>query len=156
MFSAASSESFDSDVEVLPMASAAVNAGTHAADPGGTSQEPEGIASEDGKWFQTLDERYLLPLFSNATASRTFQARRARRNASHSANAVNHGASGTPHDSEGEPDGPEIDLSAVGTVAHAQEFPRTKSPEEQSRLERGLGTPVLRNGSKDDGQGSGS
>lgn len=156
LFSAASSESFDSDVEVLPMASTAVNAGTNAVDPGEVIQEPEGSAHEDGKWFQTLDERYLLPLFSNATASRTFQARRARRNASHSANAVNRGASGTPHDSEDEPDGPEIDLSAVGNVAHAQEFPRTKSPEEQSRIERGLGTPVLRNGSKDDGQGSGS
>ncbi|KAI5990406.1 sodium hydrogen exchanger [Pisolithus albus] len=141
MFSAASSESFDSDVEVLPMASTAVSADTTLQIRGEASQEPDGITSEDGKWFQTLDERYLLPLFSNATASRT---------------AVNRGASGTPHDSEDEPDGPEIDLSAVGTVAHAQEFPRTKSPEEQSRLERGLGTPVLRNGSRDDGQGSGS
>ena len=35
--------------------------------------------AEEGKWFQALDERYLLPLFSNATASRTFHARKARR-----------------------------------------------------------------------------
>ncbi|KAI6002229.1 sodium/hydrogen exchanger [Pisolithus orientalis] len=152
MFSAASSESFDSDVEVLPMANTAGNAGVHTADPGAASQGPEGGASEDGKWFQTLDERYLLPLFSNATASRTFQARRARRNASHSTSAVNRGASGTPHDSEDEPDGPEIVLSAPSNTTHTQEFPRTQSPEEQSRFERGLGTPVLRNGSRDDGQ----
>ena len=29
-------------------------------------------------WFHAMDERYLLPLFSNAVASRTFHARRAR------------------------------------------------------------------------------
>jgi hypothetical protein len=29
-------------------------------------------------WFHAVDERYLLPLFSNAVASRTFHARRAR------------------------------------------------------------------------------
>jgi len=169
VFSAASSESYDSDVEVLPMAgTAAAGGGGHAhagqqlsgtGAPGGHGLERS--ASEDGKWFQALDERYLLPLFSNATASRTFQARRARRNASFSVTAVNHSAQGTPHDSEEEPDGPEIDLNAAGTGAAAgasltQEFPRTQSPEEQSRFERGLGTPVLRNGSRDDGQGAGS
>ena len=37
------------------------------------------MQGEDGKWFQALDERYLLPIFSNATASRTFHARRQRR-----------------------------------------------------------------------------
>ena len=31
-------------------------------------------------WFHAVDERYLLPLFSNAVASRTFHARRARAN----------------------------------------------------------------------------
>ncbi|KAL4077742.1 Sodium/hydrogen exchanger family-domain-containing protein, partial [Scleroderma citrinum] len=88
VFSAASSESYDSDVEVLPMASTTGNAGQHAAESG-ASPGLERSASEDGKWFQALDERYLLPLFSNATASRTFQARRARRNASYSASAAN-------------------------------------------------------------------
>ena len=155
VFSAASSESYDSDVEVLPMASATSgNGGHHAA----TAAAAEGgglerIASEDGKWFQALDERYLLPLFSNATASRTFQARRARRNASYSATAVHQSPHDTPHDSEEEPDGPEMDLSAARTAA-TQDFPRTQSPEEQSRFERGLGTPVLRSGSRDDGRGS--
>lgn len=93
LFSAASSDSYDSDGEVLPLAPTAQQ----------QQQEEEGISRsastssfagllsragvpagatasiEDGKWFQTLDERYLLPLFSNATASRTFHARRARR-----------------------------------------------------------------------------
>ncbi|KIY44879.1 sodium/hydrogen exchanger, partial [Fistulina hepatica ATCC 64428] len=55
-----SSESFDSDMGELPPADASRPA-------------------EDGRWFQAIDQRYLLPLFSNATASRTFHARRARR-----------------------------------------------------------------------------
>ncbi|KAG2130364.1 Sodium/hydrogen exchanger family-domain-containing protein, partial [Suillus clintonianus] len=76
MFSAASSESFESEAEVLPMA-------TPSADAGPSVERPDArLANEDGKWFQALDERYLLPLFSNATASRTFHARRARRNVS--------------------------------------------------------------------------
>ncbi|KIJ60894.1 hypothetical protein HYDPIDRAFT_116570 [Hydnomerulius pinastri MD-312] len=153
VFSAASSESFDSDGEILPMA-------TTSADPEALSRAEAGqeegrpAVGEDGKWFQALDERYLLPLFSNATASRTFHARRARRNASHSVNANGASATGTPHDSDEEPDSPEVDLTAPGAAGTPpQQFPRTQSPEEQSRSERGLGTPVLRNGSgRDDGQ----
>jgi solute carrier family 9 (sodium/hydrogen exchanger), member 6/7 len=45
---------------------------------------PAGENEGEAKWFQALDERYLLPLFSNATASRTFHARRARRSAANS------------------------------------------------------------------------
>jgi sodium/hydrogen exchanger-like protein 6/7 len=80
IFSAASSESFDSDIgEVLPMASTGHDsAGTHPTRQQSGGPGPAGIG-EDGKWFQALDERYLLPLFSNATASRTFNARRASR-----------------------------------------------------------------------------
>ncbi|KAF9221745.1 sodium/hydrogen exchanger [Gyrodon lividus] len=128
VFSAASSESLDSDGEILPMATTSADPEAHVE----ADQEQEGATvGEDGKWFQTLDERYLLPLFSNATASRTFHARRARRNASYSANAH---SNGTPHDSEDEPDSPEVDLTAPGIAASpAQEFPRTQSPEEQSR-----------------------
>jgi len=176
VFSMASSDSFDSDGgEVLPMATtsvdpegragggesghAAVGAGDGAGgggDGGGALGDGDGAGSdqgqvgEDGKWFQTLDERYLLPLFSNATASRTFHARRARRNASLANIQV------TPMDSEDEPDSPAVDLTAhasssVGTPP--QEFPRTQSVEEQSRSERGLCTPTLRNGAtREDGQ----
>jgi len=38
-----------------------------------------GEIGADGEWFTALDERYLLPLFSNSVASRKFHARRARR-----------------------------------------------------------------------------
>ena len=97
IFSAASSDSYDSDGEVLPMATTNVQSGNDRnasgsgvdsgligpsrgrggnGDGGGDGNIP---VVEEGKWFQELDERYLLPLFSNATASRTFHARRARR-----------------------------------------------------------------------------
>ncbi|KAJ3501288.1 hypothetical protein NLJ89_g9405 [Agrocybe chaxingu] len=78
-FSTASSESYDSDGEVLPLAPTAIdnlnnsNAGP-ASHPPRQNSLGAGVG-EDGKWFQALDERYLLPIFSNATASRTFHAR---------------------------------------------------------------------------------
>lgn len=151
MFSAASSESFESEAEVLPMA-------TTAADAGPSSERHDGRqANEDGKWFQALDERYLLPLFSNATASRTFHARRARRNISISGQSAgaNLSALGTPHDSEDEAESPEVELGTAGTMTPGRQFtsPRTQSPEEQMRSERGLATPILRNGNgRDEGQ----
>ena len=157
VFSMASSDSFDSDTEVLPMAATSVDPeGRAEAGRGGHHGEEQGGAAavgEDGKWFQTLDERYLLPLFSNATASRTFHARRARRNAS-LANIQSPGPNGTPHESEEELDSPAVDLTAHGsTGSPPREFPRTQSPEEQSRSERGLATPTLRNGAgREDGQ----
>ena len=83
LFSSASSES-DSDIgEVLPMSSPIQ---PHPRREGGVLPPPgavpgPGHVGEDGKWFQALDERYLLPLFSNATASRTFHARKAKRTA---------------------------------------------------------------------------
>jgi len=156
---ASSSDSFDSDTEVLPMAATPADPeGRAEAGRGGHRGEEEGSAAvgEDGKWFQTLDERYLLPLFSNATASRTFHARRARRNAS--LHIQSPGGNGTPHESEEEPDSPAVDLTAHGsTGTPPREFPRTQSPEEQSRSERGLATPTLRNGvGREDGQSTAS
>ena len=118
---------------------------------------------EDGKWFQALDERYLLPLFSNATASRTFHARKARRTSGVAGLGI--GGSGsrlmTPAESDEEDDGgPELDLTpaaatrALGYVGsppppdeNAQEIPRPVSTD-ASRLERGLGSPMLRRDSE--------
>lgn len=108
IFSASSEEDLDSDSgEVLPLAT-----GPHA----GTSASLARSASAqqldaEGKWFQALDERYLLPLFSNATASRTFHARRQRRTSGQQAataagQAVN-GEGNTPAESEDEG---EVDL----------------------------------------------
>jgi hypothetical protein len=54
--------------------------------PPAGENEGEGQA----KWFQAVDERYL-PLFSNATASRMFHARRARRSAANSTANLVHG-----------------------------------------------------------------
>ncbi|KAG2361015.1 Sodium/hydrogen exchanger family-domain-containing protein [Suillus spraguei] len=147
MISAASSQSFESEAEVLPMATTSADAGPSA------ERHDSRQANEDGKWFQELDERYLLPLFSNATASRTFHARRARRNISVSGQPIgtNLSALGTPHDSEDEAEGPELELGTGGTMTPGRQF--SQSPEEQMRSERGLATPILRNGnSRDEGQ----
>ncbi|KAJ7805021.1 hypothetical protein B0H14DRAFT_2611814 [Mycena olivaceomarginata] len=66
------------------------------AQNGGAAGEGTGAAvGEDGKWFQALDEWYLLPVFSNATASRTFHARRARRRSTHDLSVSGGGAKGS-------------------------------------------------------------
>lgn len=141
VFSAASSDSFDSDTgEVLPMAPTGQDQGGHP--PRQSSAAAAAGIGEDGKWFQALDERYLLPLFSNATASRTFHARRARRVASGPGGLGNIPGSGaeTPVESEDESDvGQEVELGrstpgsqGSGTV-------------DGSRVERGLASPMLRN-----------
>jgi len=156
IFSAASSDSYDSDGEVLPLA----NTSLGEVSPGGSRRKPRSTegpanlgepplsaASDDGKWFQVLDERYLLPIFSNATASRTFHARRARRTSGMGTGA---GTSrlGTPgaSDDEGD-DGEEVDLS--NPVA-SREFAVTPTALDESRVERGLASPMLRRDS--DGQ----
>ncbi|ESK93329.1 monovalent inorganic cation transporter [Moniliophthora roreri MCA 2997] len=135
-FSAASASDSDSEAEVLPLATHARTNSLGSPTVGASNSTRRGtIASapaspggagltEDGKWFQALDERYLLPLFSNATASRTFHARRARRGRTSS--GVSPGAAGpgigedapgsgfgTPADSEDELRGrqDEVDLS---------------------------------------------
>ncbi|KAF9450754.1 sodium/hydrogen exchanger [Macrolepiota fuliginosa MF-IS2] len=94
VFSAASSDSYDSDgAEVLPLAPTAVQHDPEMARDTSNSDNTDnnthpprrnlsGLIGEDGRWFQNLDERYLLPLFSNATASRTFHARKSARKAS--------------------------------------------------------------------------
>ena len=69
-FSTASFDSVDSseDAEVLPPAN---------------DEEGESLGEtavwRDGQWFNVLDERYLLPVFSNATASRKQATRKAMR-----------------------------------------------------------------------------
>ena len=176
IFSAASSDSYDSDTEVLPLAPTAATDATKRPSPprmvGGGSNSGTGTAAgaagaaqvgEDGKWFQALDERYLLPLFSNATASRTFYARKARR----ASGVTGLGIAGsgsrlmTPAESEDEEDGgPELDLTPAAasrslgyvgspppTDENAQEIPRPMSTD-ASRIERGLGSPMLRRDSE--------
>ncbi|TFK36573.1 Sodium/hydrogen exchanger family-domain-containing protein [Crucibulum laeve] len=158
IFSAASSDSYDSDGEVLPLAPTAQDTRNHrptnsisrsASSPNvhssSSHQEPmspshppkpntptSSTASigEEGKWFQALDERYLLPLFSNATASRTFHARRAERRTS----GVLVASPGESEDEEGQ----ELELG-MGPVAS-----RMQDVRDASRTERGLASPILR------------
>ena len=156
LFSAASSDSYDSDVvDVLPLAPTSLennntSSSSHANNQGNpNTQNPAIPASgplarlgDDGKWFQTIDERYLLPIFSNATASRTFHARRARRSAGPSSSAGS--AVHTPADSEDEMDlsGQDVDLgSPPGGGSHR---PTRSISVDESRIERGLPSPVMR------------
>ncbi|KAJ7767394.1 sodium/hydrogen exchanger [Mycena maculata] len=141
VFSSSSSESYDSDGgEVLPLATTSLHQepGSPSGHPPRANATVPGVANvgEDGKWFQALDERYLLPLFSNATASRTFHARRAQR-----------------RDDEGAGDddgGQEVELGVPlesrtprpGNVS----IPQSRVVEE-SRMERGLASPMLRSNS---------
>lgn len=159
IFSAASSDSFDSDLgEVLPMA---------PTDPIGGHPPRQNMGSgpasvgEDGKWFQALDERYLLPLFSNATASRTFNARRASRRLASGSGGNNGGGnqstggSGavTPVESEEDNDGvQELELGQAHGHGHARWGPGGNSVD-LSRTERGLPSPVLRSSSFAAGEG---
>jgi sodium/hydrogen exchanger-like protein 6/7 len=177
-FSSASSE-YDSDGEVLPLASThqdgTASPGGHPprAQNGGAAGEGAGAAvGEDGKWFQALDERYLLPLFSNATASRTFHARRAQRRSTHNLSMGGGGAegsagpsvAGTPAGSDDEADvagGEDEDAVELGVPLEQRLPGRTGTrpgniniqPAQSrvavgARLERGLASPVLRsNGS---------
>ncbi|KAJ7573987.1 sodium/hydrogen exchanger [Mycena floridula] len=124
VFSAGSSDSESDPADVLPLAN---------RQEGLVEQPVSASASaEDGKWFQALDERYLLPLFSNATASRTFHARRARR--SGGGGSISGSGPGTPAETDDEAE-PEVELA-----------PSTSAPVvgESSRIERGLPSPMLR------------
>jgi sodium/hydrogen exchanger-like protein 6/7 len=47
-----------------------------------TSEGGEGMVFRDGQWFTALDERYLLPLFSNSVTARRHLARKGARKAS--------------------------------------------------------------------------
>jgi len=153
IFSAASSDSFDSDGEVLPMASAPLNASqAEAQDQREGSVRGNNVTSEEGKWFQALDERYLLPLFSNATASRTFHARRARRSPSGPLGQFEPSPLSPTLDSEDEGDSSEVTLG-VRSPAPERGFPPSPTPAEQSRSELGLASPMLRSPRDGEGQG---
>ena len=174
VFSAASSDSYDSDGEVLPMATTNIQpgrdqtAGSSTANPDliGQSRGRGGDGSggggeggvpvvEEGKWFQELDERYLLPLFSNATASRTFHARRARRSQQ---SGLGSPFANSPMDSGDEGDeGDEVDLSGGGrgTPSHVGRSPASPAIRDEARFERGLSSPMLRRDSEGPGNRNG-
>lgn len=55
--------------------------GSSTLEGGRMSTSHEGMVFRDGQWFTALDERYLLPLFSNSVASRRHHAKKASRRA---------------------------------------------------------------------------
>jgi solute carrier family 9 (sodium/hydrogen exchanger), member 6/7 len=164
IFSTASSDSYDSDGDVLPLVPAPHENNNNNSHPlrANTSSS---MIGEDGKWFQALDERYLLPIFSNATASRTFHARRARRSSGVPLDSMQGSVMGTPADSEDEVDlgGQEVELLGRGRPVgnnnnnnggggsgngggsnNSLSNPRMVVAVDGSRTERGLPSPVLR------------
>lgn len=160
IFSSASSDSYDSDVgDVLPLAPTSIDHTRQAQQSGNTNvQNPPSSSQqrlrEDGKWFQAIDERYLLPIFSNATASRTFYARRARRSAAGLAGNGTGSAANTPVDSEDEMDltGQDVELAGVGGGGGRQApAPHRSISLEESRVERGLSSPVMRSNGNNGG-----
>ena len=173
VFSAASSDSYDSDGEVLPMATTSTQPGHDQTTSSSNVNLDSNLAGqsrgrggngngggeggvpvlEEGKWFQELDERYLLPLFSNATASRTFHARRARRSQQSGPGSP---FAGSPMDSGDEVDeGDEVDLGGGrGTPGHGSRG--SPAVIDEARLERGLSSPILRRDSEGQGGRGGS
>lgn len=146
VFSSASSDSYDYDSdagEVLPLAPTVGHAANAESAAAGQNQSnaanKPAEGAEEGKWFQALDERYLLPIFSNATASRTFHARRfARRSNTHNQsqggyqNAGGSGSGmGTPVESEDE-----LDLSASGATGNRGVRPGSSRSSRRGSKER--------------------
>ena len=163
IFSTASSDSYDSDGDVLPLAPTSQENNNNAHPPRANASSM--TVGEDGKWFQALDERYLLPIFSNATASRTFHARRARRSSGVPGDGTQGSVMATPVDSEDEVDlgGQEVELlgrpaaNNNGSSSSSNNNNNTGNPRmvvgvDESRTERGLPSPVLRSNSMNEGR----
>ena len=74
----------------FPTTGAAAGAGDQADDP-----NAQGMVFRDGQWFTALDERYLLPLFSNSVTARRHLATKKAKRASVYPGGVDSGA-GTP------------------------------------------------------------
>jgi sodium/hydrogen exchanger-like protein 6/7 len=97
-FRSAADESDEDDNEVLPSAT------SPNFREGATPHDPDAVW-RDGQWFNVLDETYLLPVFSNATASRRQATRKAMRS---TARLTQHG-----NDSFEDNNEPERDLGSL-------------------------------------------
>jgi sodium/hydrogen exchanger-like protein 6/7 len=164
-FSSASSDSYDSDGgEVLPLAPTAHNntgAGSHP--PCQNSVTVSMGIGKDGKWFQAIDERYLLPIFSNANMSWTFHGWHTQWMASGLAASNSHGSTmGTPADSEDKVDlsGQDVEMGQQGGGVNVRNIGSSNSggvgvsstqsiSVDDSRVERSLPSLVLRNSAGD-------
>lgn len=77
-----------------PLAALGAELESHGGAGGSARQllDRAGLIMRDGQWFQRIDERYLLPMFSNSVASRKHEARKSARMA-HQAQAQAQAAS---------------------------------------------------------------
>jgi sodium/hydrogen exchanger-like protein 6/7 len=66
------------------------------AETAGNPSGRQGMIFRDGQWFTALDERYLIPLFSNSVTARRHHAKKARRKVSSNTHRVESAAGGTP------------------------------------------------------------
>ncbi|GAA5942998.1 bifunctional K:H/Na:H antiporter NHX1 [Sporobolomyces koalae] len=90
-----SASSSDSDPDILPSAQSTLDlsaSSTNSSKPSATAEGSDRVW-RDGQWFTVLDERYLLPVFSNATASRKQATKKALMKAKRSSFAVDRSTS---------------------------------------------------------------
>lgn len=83
-----SASSSDSDPDILPSAQSAIDLSSPSKGSAGGVEGASDRVWRDGQWFTVLDERYLLPVFSNATASRKQSAKKALLKAKRSSFAI--------------------------------------------------------------------
>lgn len=127
----AAEDSDEDNDEVLPSASTA-NFHDQQANSG------EGVW-RDGQWFNALDEQYLLPVFSNATASRRQATRKAMRS---SARLTQHGNESFIDDNE-----PERDLTTVSRDASRSPWDTSPSADGRQSANNSNSGPAQANGS---------
>jgi len=102
-----SSNSEDSDDgEPLPAANAYDYGGDQTEHGQNGAETKPGMIFRDGQWFTALDERYLLPLFSNSVTARRHHARKAKRTSGRAG-----GGSGGNDSGEGTPRGDSFELN---------------------------------------------
>lgn len=145
-----SESSEDSDPDVLPAVGDAPVA------------EKEGDLTRvwrDGQWFTVLDERYLLPVFSNATASRLHSSKKALLRAKRNSFALDRGDESFETDAASSASAPGSPyLNSAGSKSH-KEFSGSFSDILSSLVSVGPSTPAMPHPYKrddDDAHGAGS
>ena len=115
VFDAGSSDSEGN--EVLPMSRNDYYNHHRQSQTGDHDASSTGLRQAGEAWFHAIDERYLMPLFSNAVASRKFHARKATRRATVASGAAS--PQGQPEDYEYEsyPESPAEAPSPSGSIS---------------------------------------
>lgn len=139
-FRGVNDDSDDDDAEVLPSATS-----TNFNELTGQGSA-EGVW-RDGQWFNALDEQYLLPVFSNATASRRQATRKAMRS---TARLTQHGNDSFADDNESE-----RDLTALSREGSRSPWDTSPTDARQGQGSGGA-APSGRDGTQPSGQGRNS